>query len=113
MTLEDDLASENGLRSRKLAVVNAFLCSRAMALENSLDDTKHCATLLGLQVQSVVARVKFPHEGTRGLYRALGEQSKNLSSFSSGNLQNNLLVLHLQLHRVVFKHKVLNVSKIK
>jgi hypothetical protein len=52
----------------------------ATALENSLDDTKQCATLLGLQVQSVVTRVHFPHEGTRGLYRTLGEQSKNLSS---------------------------------
>jgi predicted nucleotidyltransferase len=39
------------------------------------DDTKKCATLLGLQVQSVVARVNFPHEGTLGLYRTLGEQS--------------------------------------
>jgi hypothetical protein len=29
------------------------------------DDTKQCATLLGLQVQRVVARVNFPHEGTR------------------------------------------------
>jgi hypothetical protein len=28
---------------------------------------------LGLQVQSVVARVNFPHERTRGLYRTLRE----------------------------------------
>jgi hypothetical protein len=33
-----------------------------------------CAKL-GLQVQTVVARVNFPHEGTRGLSRTLGEQS--------------------------------------
>jgi hypothetical protein len=39
-----------------------------------------CAKL-GLQVQSVVARVNFPHEGTRGLYRTLKEQSKKLLSF--------------------------------
>jgi hypothetical protein len=45
------------------------------------DDTKQGANLLGLQVQSVVARVNFPHEETRGLYQTLGEQSKNLSSF--------------------------------
>jgi hypothetical protein len=32
-------------------------------------------------VQSVVARVNFPHEKTRGLYRTLGEQSKKLSLF--------------------------------
>jgi hypothetical protein len=49
----------------------------------------------------------------QGLYRTLGEQLKKLSSFSSGNLQNNLLVLHPQLHQVVVKHKVLNVSKNK
>jgi hypothetical protein len=30
------------------------------------DDTKQCATLLGLQVQSVVARVIFPTKMTRG-----------------------------------------------
>jgi hypothetical protein len=64
----------------------------------SPDDIKQCATLLGLQVQSVVARVNFPHEETWGLYRTLGEQSKKLSSFLSGNLQNKLLVLHPQLH---------------
>jgi hypothetical protein len=76
------------------------------------DDTKQCATLLGLQVQSIVARVNFPHEKTRGLYRTLRKQSKNLSSFSLGNLQKNLLVLHLQLRWVVVKHNALNVSKI-
>jgi hypothetical protein len=70
------------------------------------DDTKQCATSLGLEVQSVIARVNFPHEETWGLYRTLGEQSKKLSLFSSGNLQNNFLVLRLQLHRVVVKHKV-------
>jgi hypothetical protein len=32
-------------------------------------------------VQSVVARVNFPHKKTRGLYRTLGEPSKKLSSF--------------------------------
>jgi hypothetical protein len=77
------------------------------------DDTKQCATSLGLQVHSVIARVNFPHEETRGLYRTLGEQSNKLSSFSSSNLQNNLHVLHTQLHQVVVKHKILNVSKIK
>jgi hypothetical protein len=87
--------------------------SPTTAPENSLDNTKQCATFLGLQVQSVVARVKFPHEETRGLYRTLEEQSKNLSPFSSGNLQNMLLVLRPQLHRVVVNHKVLNVSKTK
>jgi hypothetical protein len=75
-------------------------------------DTKQCATSLELQVQSVVARVNFPHEETWGLYQTLVEQSKKLSSFSSGNLQNDLLVLRPQLHRVVVKHKVLNISKI-
>jgi hypothetical protein len=39
-----------------------------------------CAKL-GLQVQSVVAKVNIPHEGTQGLYQTLGEQSKNLLSF--------------------------------
>jgi hypothetical protein len=62
--LEEDLASENGLRSMKLAVVNDFLCSPTMALENSLDDSKQGDTSFGFQVQSVVARVNFPHEKT-------------------------------------------------
>jgi hypothetical protein len=44
-----------------------------MMPENSLDDTKQCATLLALQVQSVVARVNFPHVETRGLYRTRRE----------------------------------------
>jgi hypothetical protein len=57
---EKSAASENSLRSRKLKVVNAFLCSPAMAPENILDHTKQCATLLGFQVQSVVTRVNFP-----------------------------------------------------
>jgi hypothetical protein len=76
------------------------------------DGSKQCATLLGFQVQSVVARVNFSHKRTWGLYRTLGEQSKKLYLFSSGNLQNNLLVLRPQLHRVLVKHMVLNVSKI-
>jgi hypothetical protein len=75
------------------------------------DDTKQCATSLGLQVQSVVTRVNFPHEGARGLYQTLGEQWKKLSLFSLGNLQNNVLVLRSQLYRVVVKHMVLNVIK--
>jgi hypothetical protein len=70
------------------------------------NDTKQCANSLGLQVKSVVARVIFPTRMTRGKYQTLGEPSKKLSSFSSGNLQNQLLVLHPQLHRVVVKHKV-------
>jgi hypothetical protein len=41
---------------------------------------RKCAKL-GLQVQSVVARVNVPHEGTRGLYQTLREQSKKLRSF--------------------------------
>jgi hypothetical protein len=45
------------------------------------DDTKQGANSLGVQLQSVVARVNFTHEETRGLYRTLGEQLKNLSSF--------------------------------
>jgi hypothetical protein len=45
------------------------------------DDTKQGANSLGLQVQSVVARVNFPHEETWGLYQTLGEQSKKLSLF--------------------------------
>jgi hypothetical protein len=49
--------------------------------ENSFDDTKQGANSLGLQVQSVVARVNFFHEETWGLYRTLGEQSKKLSLF--------------------------------
>jgi hypothetical protein len=69
-------------------------------------DTKKCATLLGLQVQSVVARVNFPHEETRGLYRTLGEQLKKLSSFLSSNLQNNFLILCPKLHGVFVKHKM-------
>jgi hypothetical protein len=47
---EDGLVSANFLCSWKLVVVNAFLCSPATALENSPDDTKQCATSLGLQV---------------------------------------------------------------
>jgi hypothetical protein len=39
------------------------------------------ANSLGLQVQSVVARVNFPHEETQVLYQTLGEQSKKLSLF--------------------------------
>jgi hypothetical protein len=31
------------------------------------DGTKQCATLLGLHVQSVVARVNFPHKDNSGL----------------------------------------------
>jgi hypothetical protein len=34
----------------KLAVVNAFLCSPTMALENSLDDSKQGDTSFGFQV---------------------------------------------------------------
>jgi hypothetical protein len=45
------------------------------------DDTKQGANSLGLQVQSIVARVNFPHKESRGLYRTLGEQSKKLSLF--------------------------------
>jgi hypothetical protein len=37
------------------------------------DDTKQGANLLGLQVQSVLARVNFAHEETRGLYQTLGK----------------------------------------
>jgi hypothetical protein len=48
----------------------------------------------------------FETSPTQGLYRTLGEQSKKHSLFSSGNLQNNLLVLRSQLHRVVVKHNV-------
>jgi hypothetical protein len=48
MAREEDLALMNGLRSMKLAVVNAFLCSSATAPENSLDDTKQGAYSLGL-----------------------------------------------------------------
>jgi hypothetical protein len=81
MVHEEDLASMNGLRSIKLAVVNALLYSPATVPKNSLDDSKQGANSLGLQVQSVVARVIFPHEETRSLYQTLGEQSKKLSSF--------------------------------
>jgi hypothetical protein len=70
-------ASENSLRLRKFASVNAFLCSLTTVPENSLDDTKQCATSLGLQVKSVVARVNFPHEGTWSLYRTLRESQKS------------------------------------
>jgi hypothetical protein len=49
-TRDKDLVSMNSLCSMKLAVVNAFLCSPTMAPENILDDTKHGANLLGLQV---------------------------------------------------------------
>jgi hypothetical protein len=52
-----------------------------MTQENSLDDTKQGANSFGLQVQSGVAWVNFPHEETWGLYRTLGEQSKKLSLF--------------------------------
>jgi hypothetical protein len=41
------------------------------------DDTKKCATSLGLQVQSVIARVNFPHGRTRGLYKTLGNSRKS------------------------------------
>jgi hypothetical protein len=50
---------------------------------------------------------------TQDKYQTLGEQSKKIASFSSGNLQNNLLVLSPQIHQVVVKHKELNVGKIK
>jgi hypothetical protein len=53
---------------------------------------RKCAKL-GLQVQSVVARVNFPHEGTRGLYRTLGEQSKKLCSFFFQQPAKQFLVL--------------------
>jgi hypothetical protein len=77
-----------------------------LACHLSGDETEQGSNSLGLQVQCVVARVNFPHEETRGLYRTLGEQSKKLSFFSSSNLQNNFLVLCPQLYRVVIKHKV-------
>jgi hypothetical protein len=50
-------------------------------LKQPTDDTKQGANSLGLQVQSVVARVNFAHEETQGLNQTLGEQSKKLSSF--------------------------------
>jgi hypothetical protein len=71
----------NSLSLIKLAVVNAFLCFSAPALENSLDDTKQGANSLGLQVQSVVARVNFSHKKTWDLNRTLGEQLKKFSLF--------------------------------
>jgi hypothetical protein len=58
-----------------------FFVPRQQRPENSLDDTKQGANLLGIQVQSVVARVNFLHEETRGLYQTLGENSKKLASF--------------------------------
>jgi hypothetical protein len=103
---KEDLALMNCLRLMKLVVVNTFLCSPATTPKNSLDDTKQGANSLELQVQSVVARVKFPREETRGLYRTLTEQSKISLRSSSSNLQNNFLVLCPQLHRVVVKHKM-------
>jgi hypothetical protein len=39
------------------------------------------AKSLGLQVQSVVARINFPHEETWDLYQTLRKQSKRLLSF--------------------------------
>jgi hypothetical protein len=103
---EEDLASMNGLRSMKLAVVNVFLCSPVIASENSLDDTKQGAKLLGLQVQSVVARVKFSREETRGLYQTLGEQLKKLFSFFVKQPTKQFPILCPQLHQVIVKHKV-------
>jgi hypothetical protein len=61
-----------------------------------LDDTNQYASSLGLQVQSVVARVNFPYEGTRGLYRTFKEQSKKLPLFSSGNLKEHGALIRLQ-----------------
>jgi hypothetical protein len=74
----------------KLAALNAFLCSSATSPENSFDDTKQGANSLGLQVQSVVERVNFPHKETRGLYRTLGEQSKSSLRSLSSNLQKKI-----------------------
>jgi hypothetical protein len=51
-----------------------------------------CAKL-ELQVQSVVARVKFSHEGTRSLYQTLGKQLQKLSSFFFEQLAKHFLVL--------------------
>jgi hypothetical protein len=64
------------------------------------------ANSLVIQVQSDVAREIFPTRVTQGLISNSQEQSKNLSLFSSSDLQNKFLVLCGQLHRVVGKHKV-------
>jgi hypothetical protein len=50
-----------------------FIQSQQVIPRGPCDDTKQCAILLGLQVQSIVARVNFLHKGTRGLYRTLEE----------------------------------------
>jgi hypothetical protein len=50
------------------------LIMKTMPNYPTVDDTKKGANSLGLQMLSVVARVNFPHEETRSLYRTLGEQ---------------------------------------
>jgi hypothetical protein len=50
---------------------------------------------------------QYPHKDDSGLISNFGGTVEKLSPLSSGNLQNKLLVLHPQLHRVVVKHKVL------
>jgi hypothetical protein len=46
-----------------------------VTLSLAADDTKKSGNSSGLQVQTVVARVNFPYDETRGLYRTLREQS--------------------------------------
>jgi hypothetical protein len=113
MAREEYLASDNCLRLLKLAVVNAFLCSPAMAPENSLDNTKQRRQLVGTPSAECYSKSKFPHEETQGLYRTLGEQSKKLSSFFFKQPAKQLSCLVSPTPPSGCQHKGVNVSKKK
>jgi hypothetical protein len=85
------------LINKRSTIVVIQIWSRLMTLSK-------CAKL-GLQVQSVVAIVNFPYEGTQGLYQTLTNSRKSSCRSSSSNLQNNSSLLCTQLHQVVVKHK--------
>jgi hypothetical protein len=71
-----------------------------------------CAKL-GLQVQSIVARVNFSHERTQGLYRTLGEQSKKLRSFFFQQPAKQFLVLVSPTPPSGYQAQGVNASKSK
>jgi hypothetical protein len=67
-----------------------------------------CTNLLGLQVQSIVAKAYFLQKGDSRVYIELSRIGLEDEFFlcSSSNLQNKFIALCSQLHRVVVKHKV-------
>jgi hypothetical protein len=77
------------------------------------NDISKDANSSGLQAQSVVAKVNFPHEGNRGLISNSREQSRKLSSFFFKQLAKQLSCLVSPNPPSDCQAQGVNVSKIK